>query len=318
MASANETSGPASSGIEGDVQPLQPRSRDFLIAAGGLLAVGLSLALFHKPIGFYFYLAWLYFEINFEITDNVEPVEYYEAVAHLSGLFLTLAGTFLLGFGKRHGLLMRAKPLLNRLCAFLPPAKLIGAAFLFCLPWVEIHCQQKDGDGPWGPIVVTQTGLQAALGTCDDDNLRNPFREAEREMSGYPKEPVFKYPPEPIPLLALFCVLIVWGIGAGLVLRPGSTRTLVLLPVTAAAFMVLMVQMQSDFPIADSIAAENLAMQRDPRKWWWPGSPYEGPPVFVLRYTCWYYGTAVLSACAVLAVVADWLMNRKGAGQTQG
>ena len=168
------------------------------------------------------------------------------------------------------------------------PIKLVGAAILFCLPWTEIQCHYafENGQGGRNPI-VTQSGLQAALGTWSP-KVQNPFRPNDK-LEGSDSIPrAF--------LLIVYGGMVVVGIVAGLLLRVGRFRRIVVGVAAAAAVAVLLLQTHFGFSVADFVAKENIELARQFADQDHPLT--RGPPVLVMNRTPWFYGAFVLPLAA--------------------
>jgi hypothetical protein len=267
-----------------------------------LVAIGLLLAIFSKLL-FQRYLQSLspedFADIYLKNRDGS-----YEVIPFFSGLLLSLWGVFLLFFSKGHGLLMKTASLAKRLCGFLPPAKLIGAAFLFCLPWIDVQCIYRYGDGyPGRDTVLRQSGLQLATGGYENKVPQSPFRP------GDPQEKPLAQEPAPAWLVAGYGAAILLGIVAGLTLRAAGLRLAALVICSAAALGLLAAQARSGFPITAALVEQNERFRADPQ-FTKPDSFVKGAPELILQETWWYYGAFVLPAAAVLAAVLDWWINR--------
>jgi hypothetical protein len=152
--------------------------------------------------------------------------------------------------------------------------------------------------------MMTQSGLQAAYGGYTDKVPRSPFRQPD------PKQKALGKAPGPLLLLGIYGLAVVVGIVTGLMLPMGWLRLSVVGVASAVAFLVLLLQGQFGFPIADSIAQENVALakQYEEQK---VGALTRGPPVLVLHHTWWYYGAFALPVAALIVVVAEVLLNRR-------
>ena len=180
------------------------------------------------------------------------------------------------------------------------PIKLVGAAVLFCLPWTEIQCHYAFETGQrGGNPIVTQSGLQAACGTWTP-KVQNPFRPNDK-LEGSDSIPRAS-------LLILYGGLVVVGIVAGLLLRVGRFRRIVVGVAAAAAVAVLLLQAHFGFSVAGFIAKENIELARQFADQDHPIT--RGPPVLVMNYTPWFYGAFALPLAAVAVVVLEALCYR--------
>jgi hypothetical protein len=265
--------------------------------------VGLLFAVFYKSI-FQAYIDSLSPESSLNILMNHRDA--YELTPFFCGVLLTLLGVFPLFFGKRHGLLMRDCQLINRFCAFAPPAKLIGAAFLFFLPFLDVQCQYKmqAARNPERTVIIRQSGMQIATGHYEDRVPMLPSDYANTKEGALAKAPAHA------PLVAVYGAAIALGVLAGLTLRPGWMRLVLLGVCCVGALCLLLVQTQNGFPLASSVAAENKALHADPQ-FAKKDSLLEGPPELMLQQTYWYYGALILPAAALFAAGLDWFVNRE-------
>jgi formylglycine-generating enzyme required for sulfatase activity len=186
------------------------------------------------------------------------------------------------------------------------PTKLAGAAILFCLPWTAIQCHYTlDNGTKHRDVVITQSGLQAAYGGWTASTPLEGYRHLR------PPDPNQANQNEPrAPLMIVYGAAIVLGIVAGLLLRLGRFRRVVVGAAAMAAVGVLFLQARAGFPIADSIVAKANAAEVQRYDDQENDSLTRGPSVFVVHYTVWYYWSFALPLAALAIVVAEGFFYR--------
>jgi formylglycine-generating enzyme required for sulfatase activity len=146
-----------------------------------------------------------------------------------------------------------------------------------------------------------QSGIQAAYGGG---------------MSLIPKPPGAQDPKQAVPdvprapLMTVYGLAIVAGIFVGFALRLSRLRRALVGLTAFAALTALVLQTRSGFPIAESIAKENIALadQYDNEN---SDSPLtRGPATLVMYYTLCLYGAFALPIVVVAVVVAEGLCRR--------
>ncbi len=287
-----------------DIEAIQAPTASFgRLTAAALLILGVFLVVFSCSIvALYVDALPTRPQMEFRMRKLSEHNEYGIACC---GLAVLLAGTFLLFFGRSNGLLLKATPIANRVCAFLPAAKLICVAFLFCLPWVDIRCQCKMRDGSkTDEIIIRQSGFQLATGRYEDRSPKNPFDISNPNQKALAKEP------GPALLMALYGIVITLGAIASLTVRRPSVRLGALLVSSVTAVCLITAQGEIGFPIEAALVDENSRFAADPQ-FAKPESLVQGPPTLVLQKTWWYYTAFLLTAAAAFASVLDWSVNRR-------
>jgi hypothetical protein len=200
------------------------------------------------------------------------------------------------------------------------PSCLWLALLMFPLPWVEIQCERNPPtSSPPGTLeglfevesirrqlpgreaetMATQSGLQAALGTCTTMAQGNEAAEKERELAEAMS---------PSPLMMVWPVVVVAGAVAGFVLPNGQRRLLAIGVCAAAALLMLLAQIVIGFPIA--------ALAKDP--------PDRQPPepeqvqnssqfdrfTMYATYTPWFILVVMLTGGALVMTAVDWRRSR--------
>jgi hypothetical protein len=211
------------------------------------------------------------------------------------------------------------------------PVNLIGAAMLFFLPWIEgqRHAAVRSWDQvvPVQETLITQSGFQAAYdGTytkSQSHRSNSPAAESAafyygatgrepKSISPEHEQRVLQKARKPLPLLAVYGVLLVVGITAGIIRKRGWTRPVAVTIASATAFLVLFVQARSNFPIADFVEEEN-ALLAEVHKEYEEIAITRGPPTLVMRFTWCYYAAFVLPAIAAVVVLGEgWVYRIKG------
>lgn len=269
-----------------------------------LIAIGGSLALFRAPL-FQAFFDSLSFERRLEILNNNRK-EFYESLPLLFGFLVLTVGVFRVWFGRAHGLLLRDRSFAMRLCAFAPPAHLLGALFLLFLPWINVQCHytmRNEQFGSGSELVARQTGWNVAWGTYENKAKTSLLKPVD------PNEKYLSKEPEGCPMVATYALLVIIGIIAGLQLREGLLRLATLVSGSLVAAALLLLQAQRGFPIAESVSELNDLMQRDPT-FMANDSLVKGPPHAVLQVTSWFYAAVVVPCLAALAAGLDWLVRR--------
>jgi hypothetical protein len=180
------------------------------------------------------------------------------------------------------------------------------AIFLFPLPFVEVCCRGQNlnvGTGVPKPKtsitdwiyglfpqpelefpILTQSGLQAALGQCSWAAALEKDKEIERKEMKQKLDSAMKGSP----LMILYPVLLAVGVICGSLLPLKKPRLIILVACSGSALILLIVQTIVGFPIQGALAIVA------------PGSSLH------LRYTFWY-GLALLAHSAVLLIAAmEW------------
>jgi hypothetical protein len=194
------------------------------------------------------------------------------------------------------------------------PSGLLLALLLFPLPWVEIQCASQSSTAPPGgtgnPVEIiynlipwrdavtmfTQSGLQAALGTCTANRQFNEPDRAQQEMNDKMRGS---------PLMAAFPVPVLAGALGGLLLALGRRRRLLVGVCAAAALLLLAVQVGVGFPLDEAMRqafAEDLERQ----------AQGQSSSVVYITYTAWF-ALAVLGLLAALSLTAGegWYERRR-------
>jgi hypothetical protein len=189
---------------------------------------------------------------------------------------------------------------------------------MFPLPWVQVQClKQASPSLPapgsranamkviygllprWdGVTILTQSGLQAALGTCSANPETNDpqasEREAGRAMSASP-------------LMAVWPLLVVGGIVAGLRLPAGRGRLLAVAACAGAALALLIAQVVTGFPLEEAMRklfAEDLEKQAAGT-----ANPQEG--MIYLTYTYWFFLAVLGTGGALVLTGLEWRRGRR-------
>jgi hypothetical protein len=206
------------------------------------------------------------------------------------------------------------KLVLERICRFFSSATLICAALVFCLPWIDVRCDQKVYNDYWNSegeqmrvyqtssqSIVTQSGLQAMQGVYTDKQPK--FGPPD------PNEKALSKACEGAPLVAGYGVLIAIGISTAIAFRRGHWRSLILIACSLGAFLLLFLQTRQGFPISDAVAFESNRLQQDPQ--FQKESPLmAGPPELTTHLTPFLFAALALPLVAALAAGLNWFLCR--------
>jgi hypothetical protein len=184
---------------------------------------------------------------------------------------------------------------------------------MFPLPWIEIQCESGSTSSsppgtfwsivdairqvlPWreAKTVVTQSGYQAALGTCSSTAAGEEAARVERELAEAMS---------PSPLMAIWPALVLAGALAGFLLPNGRCRLAVMGICAAAALQLLLLQNAMGFPLPVAIEKDAASRGRS--------NPFDQGLYATLSP---WFGLAVLGTGGALVFVGlEWRQERRKA-----
>jgi hypothetical protein len=157
----------------------------------------------------------------------------------------------------------------------LTPSSLIFALLCFCLPWIEIKCN----DPNQGLIVVTQSGLQMTYGGTSTTVNGKPISDARRQQAGREVGAREK----PALLMIGYAACLLSALVAALTIRDAARRWLVCLAASAGACVLIVIQVATGFPLVEGVP-------KGEGGW---------------SYTAWFWAALAMTFAALASAVAE-------------
>lgn len=196
------------------------------------------------------------------------------------------------------------------------PSYLLLALLMFPLPWVKVQCAHDEPAA--SPLLVrarpgklshrllprsdtetlvSQSGLQAALGTCSIPDPGQDSTKKEKELAAHMSAS---------PLMAAWGALVLGGWLAGFLLPLGRLRLAAVGACAAAAVLLLAAQVHVGFPI--ETALEDGGAGPPPAE---PARDTGRDGAFYSAYTPWLFVAALSPAWALLLTGLEWRRDRR-------
>jgi hypothetical protein len=161
------------------------------------------------------------------------------------------------------------------------PATFVLALIFFCLPWIEIRCN----DPQHGLIVTRQSGLQMIYGGTTTTVNGQPLSEAEKQNAAREAGQREK----PVPLIILYAACLIMALLGSLVISNVAKRWLFTTISCGVACAALILQIALAFPLVKDIPrAETL----------W-------------SYTAWFWGSLGMTILSFLVSFGERLVPEK-------
>ena len=196
---------------------------------------------------------------------------------------------------------------------FLSPSFLVFAMILFPLPWVDIRCSPNGGLAG-GKSIVTQSGLEAAYGGYTQNPEMAAAAASEPANDSNLSGTIYGATIYPSPLMCLYPVAALLGIGFALAVRAPAARRVLVGLCALGAFGLLAAQSVGGFPIVGSLlrgikqVADKEAASGNGKD-----AIRVAPLIaagFDIAYTPWLWLSFVADLAAVAAVGAEWAARR--------
>jgi len=171
---------------------------------------------------------------------------------------------------------------MERIWRWVSPSTLVLALLVAPMPWIEVHCTSKNQAGETTTLVMTVSGLQAAVGgvSCNGKSEINPDK-----ASGW---------------MQLYLVIVVAGILLGYRMRMGKARCVALSMCAGTALVALGLAILFHFGMMDAVKA---ALQTPA-----PAPPRTRPGGG--GFTHWLLIVYSLHLLSLVTVAGDWLWLR--------